>query len=391
MADIRRRSILLGSTLALAPALLTRRAKAADGPIGVGTIFPLSGPTGPNGIATTNGVKLFVDLANASGGLLGRQLELFSTDEQSTPAVGVSRANELIGRGVSVIIEGWNSAVSLATQPVIARAGIFDIISVAKADALMGNANNPYAVRIDSSNAQDAGVIARYLVRSLKAKRLIFMTQNDAYGTGAQAGMEAEIKRLDPSVQVVATEKFPFTQTDFRVALTNVAGITADAVVVINGSQSAGMPALLRQYHDLGIKMPVVGSVGGLTDAALKLAGHAADGAVAADVYFPYLLPLKDVPANKVFIAAHKKAFGEDPDKFAAFGYASMQVWAHAVQETKSLDRKTLAEAIQGKASPGTIFGDVTFSREGQMSAAFTLFRVVDGTTRNLEVLPDLA
>jgi branched-chain amino acid transport system substrate-binding protein len=42
----------------------------------------------------------------------------------------ISRANELLTQGVSVIIEGWNSPVALAMQPVISRAGILDITAL---------------------------------------------------------------------------------------------------------------------------------------------------------------------------------------------------------------------------------------------------------------------
>ena len=68
-------------------------AQAAD-PIKVGTVFPLSGGAGPNGKAVTDAVKVAAEMINKSGGLLGRQLVVISKDDESTPAVGVSRANE---------------------------------------------------------------------------------------------------------------------------------------------------------------------------------------------------------------------------------------------------------------------------------------------------------
>ena len=63
---------------------------------------------------------------NAKGGLLGRKLVVVSKDDESTPAVGVSRANEMIAEKADVVIEGWNSPVTLAMQPILARAGVLD-------------------------------------------------------------------------------------------------------------------------------------------------------------------------------------------------------------------------------------------------------------------------
>ena len=130
----------LWQTAAFAAALAAASmvsAQAQDGPIKVGTIFPLSGGAGPQGQHVTDAIKAMAAMINDNGGVLGRKLEIISRDDQSTPAVGVSRANDLVSQGVSVIIEGWNSPVTLAEQPVISRAGITDITAISKADPIL--------------------------------------------------------------------------------------------------------------------------------------------------------------------------------------------------------------------------------------------------------------
>jgi branched-chain amino acid transport system substrate-binding protein len=117
------------------------------------------------------------------------------------------------------------------------------------------------------------------------------------------------------------------------------------------------------------------------------VAGEAVNGVVSADIYFPDLEPFSTIPENVAFVDAYRKAHGDLPDKGAALGAAALQVWARAVEATKSLDRKTVAEAIRGKTIKGTIFGDVTFAPNGQMQSRHTLFRVVDGKSMKLEVL----
>ena len=63
------------------------------------------------------------------------------------------------------------------------------------------------------------------------------------------------------------------------------------------------------------------------------------------------------------------------------------QVWARAVEATKSLDRKTVAEAIRGKTIKGTLFGDAQFLPNGQLQPRYVVFKVVDGKTAKLEAL----
>jgi branched-chain amino acid transport system substrate-binding protein len=371
---------------ALAIAMLAAVPAAAQ-PIKVGTIFPLSGGAGPNGQAVTNAIKVMAEMLNAQGGVLGRQIAVISKDDESTPAVGVSRANELISEKVDVIIAAWNSPVVLAMQPVIARANVLDITAVAKADPILSGEGNPYAIRINSSNGQDAGVIARALIQTLGAKRIGFLTQSDAYGNGAQAAIEQELGKLGKPYEVVVTEKFPFKQMDFRVQLANVKQAKPDAVVAINAAESSGMPALIQQYRQAGIDAKLVAAVGTILPTVFKVAGDATDGIISSDIYFSDIEPFTKIPENIQFVQAYRKAHGEAPDKGAALGAQALIVWARAATATKSLDRKTVAEAIRGKTISGTLFGDVAFLPNGQMQSRHVVFKVVDGKTMKIEVL----
>ena len=163
MKFMRRRATLAAAAAAFA--LPAGRAAAAD-PVKVGAIFPLSGGAGPQGQHVVQAIEAMAAMVNEAGGVLGRPVQILKRDDESTPAVGVSRANELIAEGVSVIIEGWNSPVTLAMQPVIARAGVLDITAISKADPILSGAGNPLAIRLNSSNAQDGRVIAEHMARS---------------------------------------------------------------------------------------------------------------------------------------------------------------------------------------------------------------------------------
>ncbi len=362
-------------------------ALAQGEPIKVGVIVPLSGPAGPNGQAVLHAVTIAADLVNAKGGVMGRKLVVVAKDDESTPAVGVTRANEIAAEKVAVVIEGWNSPVTLAMQPVLARADILDITAVSKADQIVAGQANPYAIRLNSSNGQDGTVIADILANKLSAKRIGFMTENDAYGNGAQQVIEAELKRIGKPWEKVVVEQFPFKQTDFRVSLANVKQAKPDAVVAINAAESSGMPALIQQYRQAGIDATLVGAVGTILPTVFKIAGEAMTGVVSADVYFADLPPFNGIKENLEFVAAYQKAHNEVPDKGAALGAAALQVWAAAANGAKSLDRKTVAEAIRGKTIPGTILGDLGFEANGQAKQRYTIFKVTDGKTAKIEVV----
>ncbi len=353
-------------------------ARAAD-PIKVGAIFPLSGGAGRQGQEVVQAMQAMAAIINADGGVMGRPVEIVARDDESTPAVGVAKANELAAMEVAVVIEGWNSPVTLAMQSVLARAGILDITAISKADSILASASNPLAIRLNSSNAQDADVLVQYLAHTMKAGRIGFVTQNDAYGNGAQQGIEAGFKKAGLGYEIATTQKFPFAQTDFRVEVTSLADARPDAVIVIDANEGAGLPAFMQQYAQAKMTAPLICSVGTVSPSVIQTAGPAADGIVSADIYFPDTEPFASNPANQRFVSQMQKQFKIEPDKFMALGAGALQVWAKTANSLKSLDRKAVAEAIRGHAISDTIFGNASFAANGQLQSSYAVFTVKAG------------
>ncbi|TAM33593.1 MAG: ABC transporter substrate-binding protein [Burkholderiaceae bacterium] len=351
----------------------------AQSPIKVGVILPLSGGAGPQGQHVSQAIQSMATLINESGGIMGRPLEIVVRDDESTPAVGVSRANDLVAQGVSVILEGWNSPVALAMQPVIARAGVLDITLFASADAVLSGEGNPVAIRLNASNSQGGAAVARVIANTFKATRIAFLTENDAYGIGTQASIEAELKRLNYAYEKVAEEKFPFAQADFRIPLTNVRAATPDVTVAINANEGLGMPAILRQFKQGRVPGELLAALGTVAPSVISVAGEAANGVSGVDIYFPDVEPFASNPVNKKFVERTQAMFKNTPDKFMAVGAAALQLWAMSANELKTLDREALAKRIRGGSFKGTVFGDVSFAANGQLQLPAHAFKVRDG------------
>ena len=95
--------------------------RAAD-TIKVGVLQPLSGGLENLGQQGVQGTQLAVEEVNATGGLLGRQIELVIADDRTDPKTAVERCRELIQRDQVVAIFGpVTSANRDAIQPTIER------------------------------------------------------------------------------------------------------------------------------------------------------------------------------------------------------------------------------------------------------------------------------
>ncbi|CFP62022.1 branched-chain amino acid ABC transporter binding protein [Bordetella pertussis] len=122
-----------------------------------------------------------------------------------------------------------------------------------------------------------------------------------------------------------------------------------------------------------------------MAPSVINVAGDAADGLIGADIYFPDVEPFASNPANQRFVAKTQEMFKYTPDKFMALGATSLQVWAMAANELKTLDREAIAKRIRGGAFKGTAMGDLQFEPNGQLKSNYYLFRV-DG--RKIVVQP---
>lgn len=348
---------------------------ASKDPITIGVIVPLSGAAGPNGGHVLAGVETQAELINNAGGIDGRMIEVISRDDQSTPATGVSAATDLVEEGVDVIMGGWNSPVTLALQPVLVRADVLNITSIPQNASILGGVDDA-AIRMNAGNAVGGFSAAYYMSEILEAKSVALMLQNDAYGIDAGDFVK---KNLPSDVTVVSEELFDYSDTDFRVAISNVTASNPDVLYSANAAESSGQPALMQQLGASNLGFPYFAGTGTVSATVIETAGAGAAETVSADLYFPEAEPWASNAKNIEFMAAFKEKNGDLPDKFAALGGQSVDVWAQAVENAGTTERRAVADAIYSQSFPETILGPVSFTDHGQQQFPMFAFSVTDG------------
>lgn len=132
---IDRRNLLKGGAATAAGAgLLTSlnatSASAQSGdPVRVGAALPMSGPAAADGIEFERGLKLAAQEINASGGVLGRAVEIVVEDTADMGADNVSQAMQrLVDRAeISAIINGYNIGTNMIEMDVAADSDVIFI------------------------------------------------------------------------------------------------------------------------------------------------------------------------------------------------------------------------------------------------------------------------
>jgi branched-chain amino acid transport system substrate-binding protein len=89
--------------------------------IKIGHLTPLTGFLGALGTYAQLGMRLAEEEINASGGIMGRQLEVMSEDSVN-PATAATKAERMLGQDGALVLMGEaNSASALTIMQVVAR------------------------------------------------------------------------------------------------------------------------------------------------------------------------------------------------------------------------------------------------------------------------------
>src|SRR3989337_3802563 len=83
---------------ALAFAGTSQQVLAQAGPIKIGAIIPLTGPSGVSGQAMQKGYQLALDEINRGQGVLGRRVEVLVEDDRGDPPTGSAAFLKLVTR-----------------------------------------------------------------------------------------------------------------------------------------------------------------------------------------------------------------------------------------------------------------------------------------------------
>jgi branched-chain amino acid transport system substrate-binding protein len=158
--------------LTLASGLVAGSLVAQAQPIKVGWLSSLTGPLSSAAIAENQGVQLAVNEINKAGGVLGRPIELLTRDTAGDPTKAVNFAQQLaFSDKVHFVIGPVNSGEGLAATPILARAGVPNLV-IGAIDELTDATKYPRAFRMINTNMQWISTANDYAVNTLKAKKI---------------------------------------------------------------------------------------------------------------------------------------------------------------------------------------------------------------------------
>jgi len=339
--------------------------------IKIGEFTSMTGSEATFGQMSHHGTELAIDEINASGGVLGKKLELHADDDQSKQGESKTIAKKLISRdGVVALLGEVASGRSLEAAPVCQESKIPQI-SPASTNPKVTEIGD-YIFRVCFTDPQQGRVLAEFALRTLHAHRVAVLADAASpYSVGlANYFKEAFIAG---GGQVIAEAKYSGGDKDFNAQLTAIKAANPEALFVPGYYTEVGLIA--RQAGDLGIKAPLFGGDGWESGELLTIAGDAVEG----DFFSTHFSPEVKDPAVQTFVQNFKAKYGASPDGMAALGYDSALVLADAIRRAGSTEGDKIRDALAAtKDFPG-VTGKITINAQRNATKALVILEVKNG------------
>jgi len=345
--------------------------------IKIGYGISQTGGLAPNGKSALLAQKLWEDVTNARGGLLGRPVKLVYYDDQSNPAVVPGIYAKLLDVDrVDLIIGGYGTNMLAPAMPLAIERnklfiGLFGLavnsgFNYPKYFSMVPNGPEPKL-------ALTEGFFDAAMAQNPKPTTVAIVGADAEFSKNASDGARTNANAA--ALRIVYDKTYPPNTTDFAPIVRAIQATDPDLVVVCSyPPDSVGM---VRAVNEIGFKPKMIGgAMVGLQATVIKTQlGPLLNGFVNFDFWLP--VPKMDFPGVAELMKkyqARAPAEGVDPLGYylAPWGYAQLEVMGQAIQATKSLSDERLADFIRNNTFK-TVGGDISFGQQGEWAQARVL------------------
>lgn len=324
------------ATLAVALVLGTGNA-AAQQPLTVAVLGPMSGTYAGGGQAMVDGARLQAARINTGGGIGGRMLEIAVYDTRADPERAAALAAEIAASDAIAAVGAYFSSVSLQAAPVFEQRELPAVTGSATAPRL--TRNNPWYFRVVPANDIMGRFIALYTAGVLQEDKVHIVYEADAYGRTLSRSFKRTARNL--GMEIAGVWAVDSSSSEVSARLERIVAALAqqpDAgalFIALLGDEAAH---LVRRLREAGVEITIVGgdalgleafrrTLVEFDDPDFTLAEYV-DG-IYSTTYF-----IRDVANQKAqrFANAFKRRYGRPPEPAAATYYDAVGIIAAALE-----------------------------------------------------------
>ena len=332
-------------------------AQTDSGPIMIGSSIPLTGGVAAFGQHSRWGAEMALAEANATGGALGRKIEIDFQDNRCNPAEAVMSVTQMLATKKYVAIhDGLCSSAALAIMPLIERAGVPFVIANASATSIAeksGVGGNKWTFKINPTDASLLNALVGWLEKDGRAGNIAFLGEDTDFGRAGTAGFEAALGRR--KMKLASIDFYQKGNADFTAVFTRIKARKPALLALY--AIDADFQNAIRQWYSMGGGVPLTGRV--LVDQVPKeiMDSGFLDGTTSVQPYDPSF----DTPANKAFVEAFRQRNNVAPTLISFESYESIKVLVDAIRRAGSTDPAAIRDALAKTRLPSILGTTIDF------------------------------
>ncbi|WP_304040109.1 branched-chain amino acid ABC transporter substrate-binding protein [Desulfovibrio piger] len=348
--------LLLGVVALLVPSLVLA------GDIKIGLMCPLTGKWASEGQDMKNIVSLLVDETNAKGGINVSNVELVVEDDAGDPRTAALAAQKLASAGVVAVIGTYGSAVTEATQNILAES---ELVQIGTGSTSVRLTEKGLPLFFRTCPRDDAQGKAAAAVIKAGYKKVALLHDNSSYAKGLAEESQAALEKA--GVKIIFYDALTPGERDYTAILTKLKAANPDLIFFTGYYPETGM--LLRQKKEMGWDVPMMGGDAANHQDLVKIAGPEA----AAGYFFvsPPLPQDMDTAEAKNFLKAFKDRYKTVPvSVWAVLAGDAYKVLEAAIAKGND-DPEKIAEWLKQLKELPTLSGKMGFDEKGDRVGDF--------------------
>lgn len=326
--------------------------------IRIGWIGSLTGDQAVWGTCEFNTVKMMVEDVNASGGWLGKQVEVIGYDTKGDALEAVNAVKRLTSQDKVVAIIGPNAsgqAIAISADLEAAKvAGIATVATNPKVTVDENGNTKPYNFRVCFIDPYQGAVAAGYAYNVLGLKNAaVLYDVSDEYSQGLTEFFEKTFTELGGTI--VAKEAFKSGDVDFRPQLSKIKESNPEVLFMPYFFKEVALSS--QQARELGIDATLMGGDGWISDQLLEMAAESVEGA-----YIVNHLDFDD-PTVQDFKDAYTKKYNSNVELNGFLAYDAFKLLEAAVVAANTTDTEAIKNALETASVQG-ITGNIVMNKD---------------------------
>ena len=351
--------------------------EASSEPLKIGTFLAISGQATFIGAPALATLKLYVELLNIQGGVLGRKIELIDYDIGTDPRTAQIAVRRLIYFDkVDVIIGGSTLGASMAVLPIISAAKV-PFIALANSGILL----DPVRSWVFKSS-QTHRMACNTIMHDIQERGIEFIaliSGDNGFASTTKVHCLDIAKTL--GISVVSDEVYR-SQTRNILKPLNRIRMTSNVQAVINIDFGSSPAYVTRGFRELGFDIPLYQTHGVAKLEYLDFSGIAAEGVRLPVPPIVIAEKLDDADPIKSILLGYIKLYEGRwevrPSVYGSYAFDALQLYVSAVRRARSFERDKIRQALEGTVGYVGANGVVRMSPENHMGLYFKAFRMVE-------------